>query len=324
MRLKIELCLKMYDGHNLIYDFLDFDCLLNYISSYNHQLIITTNQNLMVSSTNSHAAIAQLYRWYQLYERDITHPQRIANQLDILDEQVVIQSTAGEMRGVSAYPEQLSAYIGWKNAHHIQQVTVDEHENGVLNLKADIMYQNIKPDGTEHNYSIHYATELQKKEGLLPIFTKISITPTGEIPHKPFEDAYPINRCKSLMYYWLVLMQQLDGNVEPFKELLAPDFTLNFVWASPITTFDQLTAWLQDRPMGLSISNHFPRNFIITHIQNHEFEMQVEFEWAGVTKEGKTFHALKAHTWRIIDVEEERFARIKKIDVVPVIPFMID
>jgi hypothetical protein len=36
-------------------------------------------------------------------------------------------------------------------------------------------------------------------------------------------------------------MEQLDGNIEPFKELLADDFKLNFSTNSePIVTIEQL------------------------------------------------------------------------------------
>jgi hypothetical protein len=218
---------------------------------------------MLQSTKNSHAAQVQYYRWYQLYERDMFNPKRLAHQLDILDENVVIKSAAGEMKGRANYPERLAVYKGWKNAHHVQDVVVNDNADGSINLEANIIYQNIKPDGAESIYAIHYSTELNKGEGLLPKFTKLTLTPTGELASKPFEDAYLINRCKSLMHYWLLNMEQLDGSVEPFKELLATNFELDFSTISEITKMEELQVWLNGTPKQLSISSHFPKNFSV-------------------------------------------------------------
>jgi hypothetical protein len=219
----------------------------------------------MIEDTRpSHAANVQLYRWYQFYERDIFDETRLNNQLDILDENIFIKSAAGEHTGRNGYPARLKAYKGWQNAHHVQNSSVVVNEDGTIALEADILYQNIKPDESEDIYTIHYTTQLKKYDNqALPVFSNIEIQPTGFPEKKAFEDAYPTNRAKSLMYNWMLNMEQLDGNVEPFKEMLTEDFVLNFSTTTPLSSIEELNIWLNGAPLGLKQSSHFPENFSI-------------------------------------------------------------
>jgi len=269
------------------------------------------------TTREQHVAKVQLYRWYQLYERAINE-QRIANQLDILEEDVYMKSAAGEMRGKVNYPERLTVYKGWENAHHVEHVNITTTEKG-LHLEADLRYQNIRPDGVKASYTIHYNTEMVKGEGYLPKFSSIEIIPTGET-NEVFEDAYPTNRVKSLMYYWIASMENLDGDVTPFKEVLSDDFVLNFSTSSTITSIVDLEKWLNGTPKQLTNSEHYPKNFEVKQIMENEYEMTVEFDWKGRTKDGKSLEGTTKHTWYIIDNPNDRFAKVLKVDVVQTNP----
>lgn len=282
--------------------------------------IKTPKTDLMKSTKLSHAAKVQLYRWYQLYERPFNQ-QRIDNQMDILAETVSIKSAAGEMKGKENYPARLKAYEGWQNAHHVQEVSVQEREDGSLALSADIIYQNIQPDGKQNSYTIHYDTDLQIQGEELPQFTQLHLQPTGTIENPDFEDAYPVNRTKALMYYWLVTMEQLAGDVSPFKEMLTDDFVLNFSTSSQITTLQGLETWLNGKPKQLKLSSHFPENFSVEKVGKNEYKMLVDFNWLGSTKTGQALKAKTHHEWLIVDDPNERFARIKQADVNQIEPF---
>ena len=274
---------------------------------------------MIQSQKNTHAAKAQLYRWYTLYERELSQP-RIANQLDILTEDVKIVSAAGEMQGRANYPARLAVYKGWKNAHHVEQVSVKEAEDGRLNLEADITYQVVKPDGEENRYTIHYNTFLTKNgEGNLPHFEELNLQPTGQLDPVPFEDAYPTNRMTSLMHYWLLNMEMLDGNVEPFREILADDFVLNFSTSSQLTTIAGLEEWLNGTPKQLKISSHIPNNFTVKTLGDNRYEVNVDFNWTGETLAGDGLKATTRHKWLVVDDVNERFARIKQADVSQVV-----
>lgn len=272
------------------------------------------------STKDQHLAKVQLHRWYQLYERDM-NKERINNQMEILADDLYMKSAAGEMRGKQNYPERLTAYKGWKNAHHVENITVTSSEKG-LQLETDIRYQNIRPDGEKKSYTIHYNTELIKGGENLPIFSFIEIAPTGET-NDAFKDAYPVNRTKSLMYYWLASMENLDGNVTPFKELLADDFTLNFSTANKIKSIQELETWLNGTPMLLKESSHYPESFSVKTIMENEYEVTVEFDWKGTAKDGKQMKAKTKHIWYVVDNPNERFAKILKADVSQIVPFRV-
>ncbi len=262
---------------------------------------------------HAHLAKVQLYRWYQLYEREMNE-KRIANQLAILADDVVIKSAAGEMRGKENYPPRLAVYKGWQNAHHVNNIKVMDIDKNTIGLEADIHYQNIQADGQRNSYSLHYTTQLIKTNDLLPVFSFLNLQHTGETK-EDFTEAYPTNRAKSLMHYWLANMEQLDGNVKPFEELLADDFILYFSTSSPINTIAKLETWLNGTPKQLKQSNHHPENFVVKELGANEYEMTVEFNWYGIANDDKKITSRTKHVWHIIDHPDDRFAKIKRVDV---------
>jgi hypothetical protein len=268
---------------------------------------------------NTHLAQAQLYRWYQLYERELNE-KRISNQMEILADDVVVKSAAGEMKGKLNYPARLAAYKGWQNAHHVQNVSVSDLDKDTIGLEADIKYQNIQADGQKRSYTIHYTTQLIKTKNKLPLFSSLDLKPIEETKDE-FTDAYLTNRAKSLMHYWLANMELLDGNVTPFKELLTDDLLLNFTTSGQINSIEKLEVWLNDAPKQLSQSSHHPENFSIKQILENEYKMTVEFDWYGITKDGKKMTARTKHIWYLIDNINDRFAKIKRIDVMQIEPF---
>ncbi|MGB3467542.1 MAG: hypothetical protein WBA74_19810, partial [Cyclobacteriaceae bacterium] len=245
-----------------------------------------------------------------------------ANQMEILADDLYMKSATGEMKGKDNYPERLKVYEGWQNAHHVENIKVTSTEENQLRLEADIRYQNIRPDGEAAGYTIHYNTKLNRQGRGLPVFSTIEINPTGQISDK-FSDAYPVNRTKSLMYYWLASMENLDGEVAPFKELLANDFILNFSTANQITTLEGLKNWLNGMPMQLKESSHYPQDFEVRTIMENEYEVSVKFDWRGVTKDDKKMKALTKHNWYVIDNPDDRFAKIIKADVTQLEPLSV-
>lgn len=110
----------------------------------------------------------------------------------------------------------------------------------------------------------------------MPLFTELNLVPTGKLEPKPFEAAYAESRMLSLLHYWLLNMEQLDGNVTPFEELLAPDFVLDFSTAGLIESTEQLATWLQTVPTQLKLSSHYPQNFMVKAVGDNQYKMEVD------------------------------------------------
>lgn len=291
-----------------------------------HAFIQQDKSDLIKSTQLSHAAKAQYYRWYLFYERDFENQQRLDNQMEILSEDVKMKSAAGEMQGRDQYPARLKVFKGWKNAHHVQTVNVNSNENGVIDLHAEITYQNVKPDGSNDSYKLKYDTQLAELNSTgLPVFKQITITPIGVVENPTFEDAYPKNRVLSLIHYWLYNMEQLDGNVEPFKELLADNFKLNFSTSNTsISSIAELGKWLNDVPKKqLTLSSHVVKNLKVKEVSSNQYEISVEFVWRGISKDNKALMATTLHQWQVVDNPNDRFAKIKEMKVSQKAPLMM-
>ena len=261
-----------------------------------------------------HAALAQFHRWFQLYEnREVP----IENQLDILTEDVKLSSGLGEAKGHEAYKERVSKLPeSWANAHFVKASTVEKSEAGGLLLEAEVRYlnQGMLPDGVIRAADLSYTAQLTIQDTGLPLFSSIKIEQNSNSEEKVFTDAYPENRLKSLVHQWLHLIENPQRDVEPFKEVLAEDFSLNFS-QGPIPDFEAFTKWYEGPASSVAASTHSMSDFSFTSTGENSYGLQVTFDWQGILPDGSELAAKTRHSWNVIDDPKERFARIKDVQV---------
>jgi hypothetical protein len=271
---------------------------------------------------NSQLALTQFHRWYQVYEIPFSKAS-IQNQLDILADEVEISSPAGTTKGKAGLEDRLKMYEGWQNAHHVQHTEIKQIDKDTLNLEADILYQNIRPDNGRYSYTIHYSTLLLLRDNELPVFTKLSLQPTGNIENPQFVSAYAENRAKSFMHYWLYLMETIEHNASKFEELLSEKFELHLSTVSMIDTLDKFTEWAASVPKQVKASGHHPKNLSIEENTDGTINVSVNFDWQGISIDDKPMIAETHHEWILEDNSDGRFARMKKMVVTQVTPFQI-
>ncbi|QDL55568.1 hypothetical protein [Rhodoferax aquaticus] len=270
----------------------------------------------------THAALAQYYRWYQVYEVPFT-PARIANQKDILSDDIEIISQMGTSKGKAGLEDRLKVFAGWKNAHHVQNTQVRRTAQGQLQLEADIVYQNIRPDDSKFSYTLHYSTLLSPRAQDLPVFERLELTPTGEVKEFKFEPAYAQNRARSLMHYWLYLVETSHQDSGKFLEILAPNFALQLSDQTRISTLAQLTQWLASIPSRIQSSTHAYKNLQVTALSDGTIRVSVDFDWRGINLVGQQMVGATHHEWLLINNMDERFARIQSMQVTMLTPFQL-
>ncbi|MDP3653577.1 MAG: hypothetical protein Q8R67_18055 [Rhodoferax sp.] len=270
----------------------------------------------------THAALAQYYRWYQVYEVPFT-AQRIANQKDILSDDVEIVSQMGASKGKNGLEDRLKVFTGWQNAHHVQNTAVTLSPEGKLLLEADIVYQNIRPDHSQYSYTLHYSTRLQARDHDLPVFERLELKPTGEVKPFKFEAAYAENRAKSFMHYWLYLMETAHTDSGKFKELLAKDFSLQLSDGPAITQFAAFEQWLASIPGRVRTSTHAYSNFQVVDAGDNRLNVSVDFDWKGITPQGQAMVAQTHHEWVLTNTQDERFARMQSMQVTLTKPYQL-
>lgn len=284
---------------------------------------IDMSRQAVYEGYRKHAALTQLHRWYQHYENQGT---KLENQLDILDEHVRVKSGLGEVQGHEAYTERIKQLPDtWQNAHFLRTATVTFQEDNInLNLEIDYHNLGMKDNGDLRTAQLAYATKLKTTDAVLPRFTEIEITQLAEAtPDKAFKSAYPENRLLSLIHYWLTLIEDPARDAVPVCEILADNFSLNFSDDSQIQTFDEFEVWLHGPASQVKASTHEISNFSYSVLSEHQYRLQVDFDWQGILPNDAQMIAQTRHTWTVIDDPQERFARIQQMDVEALLPFQM-
>lgn len=276
--------------------------------------------NIFKLEQTKHSVLAQYHRWYQVYEVPFTE-KTIANQKDILTNDVEIISQNGTSKGKEGLAERLKVFTGWENAHHVQKTEIKLLGNGDISLEADILYQNIRPDNSKFCYTLHYSTILEQRENDLPIFKMLNLQATGVVEDFKFEEAYTENRAKSFIHYWLYLME--CPNVNQFKELLNENFVLHLSTGETISNFESFKSWIQSTSSKLKTSTHQYKNLEILKDIDNTIKMKVDFEWKGITVENEKMTAETHHEWILSNDTENRFAKMKQMKVAALKPFQI-
>ncbi|WP_298260799.1 hypothetical protein [uncultured Litoreibacter sp.] len=267
-----------------------------------------------------HAVMAQFHRWYQLYERPAGG---IDNALDILTSDVVISSGLGTANGHDEYASRVAQLPDtWRNAHFLKSAQITHGDDGAMNLSAQVTYQNegLLPDGAVREAELTYTVSLAQGEGLLPLLSNVKIEQNSESQADVFEDAYAENRMRSLVHYWLALIEDPARNAAPVQEILAEEFSLNFS-SGAITDFAGFEAWLAGPGSQVSASTHILSNFSAQDLGDDQYSLSVDFDWAGITPDGVELVAKTRHNWTATNDVTERFARIKTVDVEVLEPF---
>ncbi len=267
-----------------------------------------------------HAAMAQFHRWYQYYERPAGG---IANALDILTQDVTIVSGLGTANGHKDYAARVAQLPDtWQNAHHLKTVEIDHGDQGAMTLNATITYQNvgILPDGAVREADLSYSVDLVTGDAVLPKLSGVKIEQNSDSTGVDFKDAYADNRMRSLVHYWLTLIEDPSRDPEPVREILADEFSLNFS-SGAITDFDGFKGWLAGPGSQVAASTHIISNFSAKDLGDETYSLTVDFDWYGILPDGTELVAKTRHNWTATNDVTARFARIKTVDVEVIEPF---
>jgi hypothetical protein len=293
----------------------------------NTQTVPTSAADVQITSADDirqgyakHAALAQYYRWYLVYEND---QALLDNAIDILDPNVRVKSVSGEAKGHDAYRGRVAKLPkAWDNAHDVKSVDVTINPDGTIGLLAQIRYLNrgMLPNGGVRAGDLTYRTRLRRSEALLPKFLDIEIIQNNESSVPEFVSTYEANRVKSLVHYWLALIENPKRDAEAFREILANDFELNFA-SGKIDTFEKFKAWYTGPASSISASTHAIVKFAHEEIAPQTFRVRANFDWQGLHPNGTHMVGRSQHEWIVIDNPAERFARIKSAAVTMLVPF---
>lgn len=270
---------------------------------------------------NYNRIMTQIHRWYLFYENDKVN---LDEQIDILTDDITVKSALGERHGKDEYRTTVMQLPKtWKNAHHITKANI----NG-MNLLVEIVYQNIGmlPKEELRTVNINYNAKLIDNGDVLPKFKSITLTPQEnekvKAGYAKFKDAYPENRLKSLVHYYLALIEFKYAPKEDFKHIF--DQKINFKFSEKeIKSHDEFFEWLDGTRKRIFISTHILENFKYKALGEGLYKIEMEFQWYGFTEENKNqeLEGRTSHKWIVYDDPAEKFPKIQSIEVKFIKPF---
>lgn len=274
--------------------------------------------DLFSTEHESYQVLTQYYRWFLTFEREQTKA-RIDNHMSLLTDSVLVVTRNGPLKGKAGVLGFMNYVSSWKNAHHIQSTNVRDNADGTLSLEADIVYQNILPDGSKNAYNLHYSTQLKRRQGELPQFTNLTLTPVSVINTPLFEDAYTENRCRALVYYWMYLADTMNDNSKTIGEIIDPNIQVT-TGNKKIIGRDAYISWLGKSQHKYPAQLRSFKNLKTETGPDGSITLSMEVEWKGVDRKGVSYVSESRHHWILSEKADDAFAKIREMKITDLTP----
>ncbi len=283
------------------------------------------NARAIQNSYRGQAALAQFYRWFQFYDDDQILLQ---NQLAVLDENALFQTNIGRGEGRNAYVAKIENLpTEWKNSHFVRTVMVNYPNKNSVRLNADIVYMNDGALAQEavHSSEVKFRVIFEDKSSssrssgpssdtplALPVMTKVEIAPGLGGITPTYRQSYSDNRLKSLLHYWLYLVENPQRDASQFEEILSDEFKLNFP-SGRITSDEGLKEWLAGPASAAQAIHYRVRDFSYDTFDDGEYEIKVELDWYGLMAGGEQLTGRVSQNLLVRDDRSKPFAQIISI-----------
>ncbi|MGW0778356.1 nuclear transport factor 2 family protein [Streptomyces sp. NPDC002835] len=251
----------------------------------------------------ANTARAQLHRWFAFYERD---PKNWDNQFDLLSDDIEIIRGVGPEGGIETgkdnYRTSVEAFpVGEGHAHHIKRFQIlPIGTTGQWLASIDLHYSNRSVNGDERAGALHYAMQLDYSTPALPTMRRVIV----ELDHfidEPFQDAYPLNRAASLVYYWLTLIESRNPDPAPLTEILAKDASFHLSDGRTLNGAEAIADWFTGLPSLVQASHHDVHNLTVHPQETGHLTLSMDLDWQGIDTDGRPVTARTHHDWTLTD-----------------------
>jgi len=263
---------------------------------------------------------ALLHRWYAFYERDA---KNFDHQFELLADDFVIirppESDFESVQGKEAYRKSLRGIpFGQESAHWFETLEVTPATDA--SLKAVVSHRYHTRDPARRGAALlRYDLRLVDDGSLLPRLTSLqeSVVHTHE---ELFRDAYGENRAASFVFYWLSVLERMDGRAEPLRELFPAEFEMHLSSGDRIHTWHHVTQWIAGQAAQVRMSAHRLKNLAVHPGPDDSYEVSMEFLWEGITETGQALIAHTKHDWVLLE-RGGRYPLLKTFRVRALKPF---
>lgn len=268
-------------------------------------------QVVPAQASDMNSAIAQLYRWWGLFEAPADTD--LSPQLpDLFADNVQVKMTGIELDGADAVKAAITSRpVQGRIAHHVTdiQLTTIDHKNFRLDVR---FIAQVEEDGVLRSTPGYYShTMIKRPDGML-VFSEITAGLKTPIALPEYQSTYLENRAKVTIYRFQSIMDSL-ADPSPLKDLIKPAATFAGLIAADskdqgatrsavITGYDALAAWFAQGPdIYASVSHQELEFFNLTPLGDDRYQVIAQFEWVGRTHNGETSVRHNPRTWILHD-----------------------
>ena len=269
---------------------------------------IVSEQRLR-ESYRKHATLAQLNRMWQYQERT---GSGVGNLLDMMTPDVVVQSPHLSVRGHGEMRAALGDIpIDWQAGHVLKdwRIAVDE---GTTAFDARIEYLTAAPGGAATSAEATYAARFVSVEGFLPKLARIDVTQGEARDGAVFKDMFAEHRARSVVHYFLALVENPARDADPFFELLAQDFALHYT-ANPITDEAAMRDWIAGPLSSVIASEHDLHSVTCSETGAGVYVAEVTMKSQAMFPDKSGAISRNTQHWTMTDTITDRFPRITEI-----------
>lgn len=205
------------------------------------------------------------------------------------------------------------AQAGGSSAHFLRVSAIQVRDRGDIAIDAQIECLNAGADDVTTSTARCHVV-LQSTNDVLPRIVEIRIAEGARQHCEAFRPAYDENRIRSLIHYFMALVEHPRHDPQPFRELLAERFSLNLV-EPPIDSFDALSAWVAGPLSSVVAMNHIVNDLALQRLGKHEYSATVGMASEALFPDGSGIASKTTQTWTVADDASESFARIRRITI---------
>ncbi len=291
---------------------------------------ITTS--IIMGSFRTQAALSQFFRWFQFYEHE---KASLNHQTTIVAPEIQFDSNQGFATGVEAYQTTIHKIPRvWQNSHFVSDVHIERDKNNMLMLDADIIFLNrgalvqnhilgsrlkIKSQFNDDFTSVAEASEQTDKESALPLMRRMNVSSSQNGKVKEYQSSYAQNRLKSLLHYWLHLIENPNRSLDDFEVILTETYRTEFSeedFASEVG----MQGWLV-RPEASAKAMHYRvRNIQIEELDMNKYSLKAEMDWYGLIENDEQVTGRVNQIFAVIDDPHDPYAKISAFEEEEVVP----
>lgn len=261
-----------------------------------------------------HATLAQLHRWFQYLENCECG---LTNHIDTLSDDVIVRTESSTTTGLNAYLETVSPPPARpRKAHVLKDHSIEILADGSICLNADIdtLTDNHPAMNDALIQSFRCQAKLRPTNSTLPLFTELRSSNVGAESESEFKDALQEHRVRSLVHYFTAIVEDPSRNPEPFREVLADEFSINYT-ETPMTDFETVKGWVAGALSSVVASNHQIHDVSFEVTSHGDYLVTIAMQSRALFPDGSGITSKNSQTWTLVDELADRFPKIRKITI---------